>query len=374
MVAKIFDVNSLRWMDLKQYLCKEAGKTCSKTSSCEVKQSGNGSKPPICNTQPSSEKPNKPPRNFLKLVLLGILGSGFVTQGVWNYYTDKDQTEKIRDLDDELKKDISSMGARLTKEEELAGNLLAQIDKVNKDLSSKITLDQVIRVVDKVAPSTVMVEGEINDPFFGNVKIGGSGVIVLTEDGRRFIITNEHVTEGTGMRRDGFNDDVYHIKIYNGSDYKSPVEFDAAPVILKSGTRAHSSPNEHDLALLEIPPDVKLAESVGIKVRDISKDPLKPGESVIAVGSPFANRDTVTFGIISHADRNPAPDSNRYVQTDTPINPGNSGGGLFDMEGNLIGITSMGIRGSDGIGWAIRIDYIVKVLKDWGINLLFGSS
>ena len=92
----------------------------------------------------------------------------------------------------------------------------------------------------------------------------------------------------------------------------------------------------------------------------------KVGELVMAVGSPFGFRQSVTTGIISALDRN-AVGINEYesfIQTDAPINRGNSGGPLVDMNGNVIGVNSAivsGSSGNDGIGFAIPINLATSV-------------
>ena len=247
--------------------------------------------------------------------------------------------------------------------------LNTQIAELNRELGSRITLDQMVTAVSMITPSTVRVEGQ---------RGLGSGVILFGTNGERYILTNGHVTEGNDFRRNEFQDGVYHIKVYNGSDYKNPIEFDAAPVMLSNGNRASSSPGEHDLALLAIPPDVKLPSNIiGIRFRDINAHPLRVGEPVIAVGNPFGERDSVSIGSISHIDRAaPGLNINHHIQTDAPINPGNSGGGLFSIrlvDGRpvveLVGINTWGYRGGDGIGGSIRVDYIQQVLNGWGVSL-----
>lgn len=243
-----------------------------------------------------------------------------------------------------------------------------RMNELSRELGTRITLDQFVTAVSMVTPSTVRVEGQ-----FGL----GSGVILFGTNGERFILTNGHVTEQNELRRNEFRDGVFHIKVYNGTDYQNPIEFDAAPVILGNGGRAYSNPDTHDLALLAIPPDVKLPQSVtGVRFRNTNVHPLRVGEPVIAVGNPFGERDTVTFGSISHTDRSSDLNINHHVQTDAPINPGNSGGGLFSIrvvDGRpiveLVGINTWGYRGGDGIGGSIRVDYIQKVLNEWGITL-----
>ena len=249
----------------------------------------------------------------------------------------------------------SYLGINQYEQAQQVKDLSAQINNLN----SRVTLDQVMGVVRNVTPSTVRVEGA-----FGL----GSGVILITPQGN-YILTNGHVTQGNSFSKNEEGDSVYHIKLYNGTDYSSPIEFDAAPVILGNGQRAFSPPDEHDLSLLQIPPGVQIPHGAGVILRNLTTDPVRVGEAVIAVGNPFAERDSVTFGIISHVDREAnGLNINHHFQTDAPINPGNSGGGLFDMQGRLIGINTWGYRGGDGIGGSIRVDEIIKMLNTWRVT------
>lgn len=271
---------------------------------------------------------------------------------------------------------------QLSEAQRNAQNMLTQMNKlngelnrVNRDLNSRITLDQVMDVAQRLTPSTVRVQGEVEmfDYFTGQqrrVPVTGSGVIIIDNNNNRYILTNGHVVEDSAIRNNQFRDGTFKITLYNGSDYKRPIEFMAAPVILSSGERAYSHPDANDLALLQIPADVKLPPNAGIRLRDITTHPFRVGEPVIAIGNPFNERDSVTFGIISHTDRQSTLNQNHHLQTDAPINPGNSGGGLFDMQGRLIGINTWGYRGGDGIAGSIRIDYIKKILEGWGIPVM----
>lgn len=285
---------------------------------------------------------------YAKAAVLALAGTGVVGSGIYTGVTQYEQTQQVRELTDTVSRNQHSMR-----------NMVTQIDSLNKELNSRITLDQVMDVVKNTTPSTVRVEG---------AEGLGSGVIILTSQGR-YILTNGHVVQQNDIRKNEEQDSVYHIKLFNGSDYTNPIEFDAAPVILSDGQRACSSPDNHDLALLQIPPGVELPHSAGVVFRDLELDPVSIGEPVIAIGNPFGARDSVSFGIISHLDREAKGlNNNHHFQTDTPINPGNSGGGLFDMKGRLIGINTWTVRGGDGVGGSIRADEITKILKSWGVS------
>jgi serine protease Do len=87
-----------------------------------------------------------------------------------------------------------------------------------------------------------------------------------------------------------------------------------------------------------------------------SADALSVGERVFAIGSPLGLERTVTEGILSTKTRQMAGEL--YLQTTTQINPGNSGGPLFNMSGEVVGITNMKITFGEGLGFAIPIESV----------------
>ena len=172
----------------------------------------------------------------------------------------------------------------------------------------------------------------------------GSGVIV-TSDG--YILTNNHVVE------DASKDGIL-VELHDGSQYNA----------ILVGTDPTT-----DLAVIKVEADGLPTAAIGISER------ARVGQIVFAVGNPLGLTSTVTQGIISAIGRgqlNLNRDEQGYgiedfIQTDAAINPGNSGGGLFNLNGELIGInsaiaTSTGY--SQGYGFAIPIDLAVAVAKD----------
>lgn len=86
------------------------------------------------------------------------------------------------------------------------------------------------------------------------------------------------------------------------------------------------------------------------------------GQKVFAVGNPSGLTHTVTAGILSGYRRN---GENQFIQTDASINPGNSGGPLVDEKGRVLGINTMVLMGTEGIGFAIPIDTALKEFSDY---------
>jgi serine protease Do len=92
-------------------------------------------------------------------------------------------------------------------------------------------------------------------------------------------------------------------------------------------------------------------------------DALEVGERVLAIGNPFGQGHTVTQGIISAKGRfSPNLPLGSYLQTDAPINPGNSGGPLVNMRGEVIGINNAIDARAQGIGFAIPVNLVKRVL------------
>ncbi len=189
----------------------------------------------------------------------------------------------------------------------------------NSNIETTIT-----SVVQEVEPAVVTVVGTISGyaTFFGvtsDQEVSGSGVII-TEDG--YILSNNHVVEGTQTLSVILNDGTEH-----------PAELISRDVFA-------------DLAVLKIEGQVPGIAKIG------NSDNLKPGETVIAIGSPLGTfRNSVTVGVISATGR--TLDSGEgyaiedLIQTDAAINSGNSGGPLLNLTGEVIGINTLVIRGSN---------------------------
>jgi serine protease Do len=162
----------------------------------------------------------------------------------------------------------------------------------------------------------------------------GSGFI-LNDEG--FLMTNFHVIEGETQ----ISVEVYHSA--NGELERKTYTQVRIMAINKFG----------DLALLKIDDkDAPRFKSVLLG----SADALAVGEGVFAIGSPLGLERTVTEGILSTKTRPMMGDL--YLQTTTQINPGNSGGPLFNLRGEVVGITNMKITFGEGLGFAIPTEAV----------------
>jgi serine protease Do len=167
----------------------------------------------------------------------------------------------------------------------------------------------------------------------------GSGFII-NEDG--YLLTNFHVTEGETQ----ISVEVYHQK---GGQLERKTYRKVRVVALNKFA---------DLALLKID-DEDAPKFVRVLLGD--SDKMVVGEHVFAIGSPMGFERTVTEGILSTKTRQLGGDL--YLQTTTQINPGNSGGPLFNLRGEVVGITNMKITFSEGLGFAIPIEVVKNFLN-----------
>lgn len=208
-------------------------------------------------------------------------------------------------------------------------------------------------VIEKAIDSVVEItsQSESQASYFGQTYSStslGSGVII-SEDG--YIVTNNHVVESATN---------VSVALNNGDTYDATI----------IGTDAKT-----DLALLKI-------DATGLSYSKlVDSDTLKLGQEVVAIGNSLGKGTSSTNGIISALNREVT--INNYtmdlIQTNASVNSGNSGGGLFDLNGNLVGIVNAKISSSasssssnatvEGMGYAIpsnTVSTIVEQLKNNG--------
>ena len=201
-----------------------------------------------------------------------------------------------------------------------------------------------VEVYELTVNSVVGIRTEATVNVFGQEAVSasaGSG-FVLSEDG--YVITNAHVVNGA---------ETIWVDMFNGESHKAELV---------------GADTSFDIAVLKIEAEDLIPVSVG----DSSK--LKVGEGVVAIGNPLGELTfTMTNGILSALDREINTDGNpqNMLQTNAAINSGNSGGPLFDMDGNVIGVTTAKYSGSstsgasiEGLGFAIPINTALKVAYD----------
>lgn len=186
-------------------------------------------------------------------------------------------------------------------------------------------------------------EGTVTNIYGQITSAASSGTgFVATKDG--YIITNYHVVEKAN---------TLTVTLHNGEEYAAKlIGFDS----------------DNDVALLKISANNLIVAPLG------DSDTLLIGDQVAAIGNPLGELDfTMTVGYISAKDREVNTDGKpiNMMQTDAAINSGNSGGPLFDMHGNVVGITTAKYSGStmsgtsiEGLGFAIPINDVKRIIND----------
>eukprot|EP00960_Hanusia_phi_P038014 753243-Hanusia_phi.AAC.2 len=187
--------------------------------------------------------------------------------------------------------------------------------------------------VERVAASVVSISYTKKDVWV-TVGVAGSGFII---DADGTILTNAHVVEGSSE---------VLVTLHDGQQLVGRVEnydslSDVAIVKIKGGKSLQAA---------------KLGKSSDLRV----------GEWIIAYGSPGELKDTVTVGIVSALLRQSSElglGARRmsYIQTDAAINQGNSGGPLINLDGEVVGISTMKAAYLDGISFAIPIDLVIRL-------------
>lgn len=175
----------------------------------------------------------------------------------------------------------------------------------------------------------------------GGLGAGSGSGFVIDSEGR--IVTNFHVVEGATELIVNFLDGTITRAEVIGLDPDS------------------------DIAVIDV--DIPVERLFPLEFAD--SDSLTVGQNVIAIGSPFGQRWTLTSGVVSALDRtlnSPGQYSiGAAIQTDAPINPGNSGGPLLDLNGRVIGVNSQIISESgsnSGVGFAVPSNLVRRVAID----------
>ncbi len=282
------------------------------------------------------QQPLKPRRSrfggFLKFIFYALV----IVLGFLFYGSLKPRSTQNNAEIDELRAEVRALQTQVAAAPpvEIAAETIREVS-----VESEVT-----RVVEEVGPAVVTITAEKPADessygywgfFFqprGRSTSMGSGVIIH-RDG--YILTNNHVVDGA---------DVFTIELANGETY--PAEL-------------INRDQFSDLAVLKMDGPVPTVAELG------DSDSLKSGETVIAIGSALGNfKNTVTTGVVSATGRFLQTDEGYYmenlIQTDAAINQGNSGGPLMNLDGKVIGINVMIVRGSrassavaEGLGFAI---------------------
>ena len=190
-----------------------------------------------------------------------------------------------------------------------------------------------------IRDSVVTVRSIVPQTSGGSASVQGSGFI-YTYDSKFIVITNNHVVEGATS---------IAISFESGDAYAAQT----------SGRDPFS-----DLAVLSVDAPLSILKPLVVT----SSSSLKVGQFVMAVGTPYGLTGSLTTGVISQLGRSMSETaSGSYpiadvIQTSAPVNPGNSGGPLLNILGEVVGITTALIQDSQGLGFAIPSDTILREL------------
>ena len=225
---------------------------------------------------------------------------------------------------------------------------LAQDNWPDFTYAAESAVDAVVYVKVKATEEAVNMPNSIFDFFFGmpqgsprqREKVGSGSGVIIREDG--YIVTNNHVIEGATEIEVTLNNNEKYQAVLVGTDPAT------------------------DVALLKV-------EATGLPfIPFADSDKLRLGEWVIAIGSPYDLRSTITAGIVSAKGRSMPNYSGEFkiesfIQTDAAVNPGNSGGALVDKTGRLVGINTAIISQTGsytGYSFAVPSNIVKKIVYD----------
>ena len=238
-------------------------------------------------------------------------------------------------------------GAIVASRTGLAGNQVV-VQQVQRDTSDATNTDStdgtamsVKQIASVVSPSVVAITTEQmsgSQTWYGGyyVQSGAGSGVIISQDG--YILTCAHVVSGATSVK---------VQLDNGETYDATIV---------------GSDSTSDIAVIKI-------EATGLTPAVIgNSDALAVGETVVAVGNPLGTlSNSVTDGIISALNREVTVEDNdmTLLQTDASISPGNSGGGLFNANGELIGIVNAksSYSEAEGIGFAIPINTAMDIAQ-----------
>ncbi|XP_069877873.1 serine protease HTRA3 isoform X1 [Dipodomys merriami] len=215
---------------------------------------------------------------------------------------------------------------------------------LHQSTSPRFKFNFIADVVEKIAPAVVHIDLFLRHPLFGNnAPLSSGSGFIMSEAG--LIVTNAHVVSSANTVS---GRQQLKVQLQSGDSYEASIK---------------DIDTTSDIATIQIHPKKKLP----VLLLGRSAD-LRPGEFVVAIGSPFALQNTVTTGIVSTTQRDGKQLGLRhsdmdYIQTDAIINYGNSGGPLVNLDGEVIGINTLKVTA--GISFAIPSDRIARFLEEF---------
>jgi len=269
------------------------------------------------------ERSSRSSTSVVALVLVaGLLIGGLVTSFI--FYVEIDG----------LNKEISGLKSQVS-------NLWGQQNYTVQNITLYQNGTALRQLYDSVKDSIVLVHGTVS-----NGSVQGSG-FVYNFTNTMVVITNNHVVHGTTS---------VSVTFSNGNGYAANV----------TGTDPYA-----DLAVLTV--DAPASEFLPLEI--VGSSMLRVGDPVVAIGNPYGLVGSLTTGVVSALGRTISEEEYigaysiaNIIQTSTPINPGNSGGPLLNFDGKVIGITTAIVADSQGLGFAVPSNTILKEIYGLVVN------
>ena len=269
------------------------------------------------------ERSGRSSASVMALVLVaGLLIGGLVTSFI--FYMEIDA----------LNKEISSLKSQVS-------NLWGQQNYTVQNITLYQNGTALRQLYDSVKDSIVLVHGTVS-----NGSVQGSG-FVYNFTNTMVVITNNHVVYGTTS---------VSVTFSNGNGYEANV----------TGTDPYA-----DLAVLTV--NAPASEFRPLEI--VGSSLLRVGDPVVAIGNPYGLVGSLTTGVVSALGRTITEEEYigaysiaNIIQTSTPINPGNSGGPLLNFDGKVVGITTAIVADSQGLGFAVPSNTILKEIYGLVVN------
>jgi S1-C subfamily serine protease len=285
----------------------------------------------------------------LSMVLVGTVIACLLVGGILGYavssFTTSSQIHDLQGKVSTLQEQISDPQSAENSSSQNSTYQTSTIENNTYLLGENVSLSQ---LYEQVKSSVVVIQGATvteyyypwGQPYYEYGEVQGSGFVTKSA-GQFVIVTNYHVVDGASNITVTFIDgDAYTAKVIGSDPYA-------------------------DLAVLTSSASQDEYKALSITTSSI----LSVGDPVLAIGTPYGLAGTVTSGIVSALGRTITESTTGgyviadCIQTTTPINPGNSGGPLLNYEGAVIGITTAIVTSSQGLGFAIPSNTILREIE-----------
>jgi S1-C subfamily serine protease len=270
------------------------------------------------------------------VVIILVLGSGLVYFAGFGQQTGSNGStiSSLQSTVSSLQSTNSQLQSQLASADAAAGN--ASISGINPEGIYSADNRSIVVIQGSALVTTATLFGSTTSVE----TVLGSGFVV-SYSGSDYIVTNYHVVNGfTNMTVTFSNGDAYPLTVVGTDPYS-----DLAVVSVKTAPASEFTP-------------LQIISSSGVVV----------GQPVVVIGNPYGLASSMTFGIVSQLGRTiQEATTNNFsisgvIQFSAPINPGNSGGPLLDKNGEVLGITTAVVNGSQGVGFAIPSSTILREL------------